>query len=487
MIELLQIKKMQAADQYAIDQGVSGQFLMQCAGQHVANKLEAISQGPCHVHILAGPGNNGGDAFVAARLLKQRGYKISLDLIGKENQLSGDAKAMAQAWRAGEGQIHQGPGLDKLSQADYLIDGILGAGLNKPLEGELADLVNAINAKQKPVLAIDVPTGVHGDSGQIMGTAIQAQATVTFFRAKPGHYLHPGKALCGTTSVHQIGIPERAIKAIKPTIWLNSPDLWQSSLQKTKQTAHKYNKGAVLVATNGETMPGATTLAANAALRAGAGLVTVAQSNTKSLSTNFLSAIMITQSPENDEWQPLLNARKIKSVLAGPGMPANEQTKQMVLVLLNQPCSMCLDAGALSSFQGAKDDLINAINTYKDRKVILTPHEGEFTRLFGNFETTGKLQAALDAAKETKATIILKGPDTVIASPDGRAIINTNAPPSLATAGTGDVLAGVTTAYLAKDIPAFYAAAAAVYKHTFAANAIKTGLTADDLVEQIIS
>lgn len=506
-MELLQIKKMQAADQITIDQGIDGLFLMERAGQYIAEVTEILCSGPCHVHIFAGVGNNGGDAFVAARFLKQRGYQITLDLIGSPERLKGDAKVNAERWFQSIAQKNKNakgnnaltkeipPSQSNMQQAHCIIDGIIGAGLKSDLKPELASLITSINALNKPVIAIDIPTGIDGDTGQHKGAAIMATQTVTFYRPKPGHLLYPGKAHCGQLTVKNIGIQSRTIKKLAPTIWQNDPSLWQKDLPKQVTTSHKYNKGAVLIACSEGAMSGASALAANAAMRTGAGLVTIANADTvtpkqasKTTSRpnpHCFAAIMSVEAPEKNEWSELLKARKITATLIGPGLQANQATRDLVHALITQTSNLCLDAGALTAFAKHPEELIKAISTLSSANIILTPHEGEFTRVFGSFERGGKLAAAQNAAAKTGAVIILKGADTIIASPDGRAIINTNAPSSLASAGTGDVLAGIIITNLAKNMPAFSAAAAAVYIHSKAAIAINHNLVADDLWQEI--
>jgi len=486
-IELLTIKDTKAADQFAIEQAIDGLFLMERAGEYVASTVEELCQGPANVHIIAGGGNNGGDAFVAARLLKQRGYKITLDFLGSLEKLTTDAKTNADIWYASGESSHQAKIRETcLKQADCIIDGLIGAGLKKDLSKKYIHFIDKINAQQKPVIAIDIPTGINGDTGQSAGAYVKACRTVTFFRAKPGHLLYPGKQACGALTVADIGIPKRSLQKLKPKLFQNHPSIWQNSGTQLRADRHKYHNGAVLIACSKSAMPGASALAANATMRAGAGLVTIAKPPAMARPHHTLAAIMTTNLPDNQaQWSQLLAERKITTILLGPGLPAQRATKDLVVMVSKEPLPLCLDAGALSAFSNTPDDLLNLLASKSEGEVVLTPHEGEFKRLFKLTEKDGKLTAALSAAKRSKSVIIMKGADTVIASPDGRAIINNNAPSKLATAGTGDVLAGITAAFLAKGMPAFEAAAAAVYTHGAAANSIKTKIVADDLITQI--
>ena len=485
-MELLTAAQTQAADQFAENQNIALSHLMQQAGQHVAEAAERWAQGPKNIMLVAGPGNNGGDAFVAAALLKARHYPITLYFYGSENDLSPAAAIAAKAFKDADGQIHplQTPNKQSLEKVALIIDGLIGTGLSRPLTGELRAWVKAINESQKPVIAIDIPTGINADTGEIMGTAIKAQQTVSFFRAKPGHFLYPGKAHIGRLSIQDIGIPNRSLKHINCTHWRNNPSLWQSDHHTAPENSHKYNKGSVLVIAGQGSMPGATTLAANAALRGGAGLVTLAHDK-KWTPTNLYSAVIEQERPEKANWQALIKARKITTILFGPGAKPDEQTRQTVLEVLKQPCQLCLDAGALTAFEDNPDQLVSALQKARKGPVILTPHQGEFDRLFVKKQNEAKVNAVKQAAHTSGAVIVLKGADTIIAAPTGEVIINDNAPKTLATAGTGDVLAGLIAANCAKAMPPLAAAASAVYLHGEAANRFSHDLIADDLLATI--
>ena len=496
--QLLSISEMSKADRLTIKSGIPGAFLMQRAGAGVAETAEALNLGPSQVVLIAGPGNNGGDAFVAANELNQRGFPVELYLLGKVAQLKGDASLMAARFIEAGGEIKENaakqnsePLLAALRSADIIIDGLFGAGLDRPLEGKLLTIVKAINeqsTQENPatVIAIDIPSGIHGDTGQVMGGAIQAHHTVTFCRPKPGHYLYPGRAHCGELTVTDIGIPERIVATLAPQTALNTPLAWQAALISPPADSHKYNNGAALVVCGDPHMLGATTLAANAAAKTGAGLVTLALPAAAKPSLQLLTAIMTAELNSDPRWADLINARKITAALYGPGAPPEGATRTHVTALAKQPIGLVLDAGALSAFAEQPDDLFKLLKDRAPHPTILTPHEGEFARLFGPaIQQHGKLAATKEAASKCGAILILKGADTVIAAPDGRALINCTAPPTLATAGTGDVLAGMSTALLAQKIPAFEAAAAAVWLHAKAATLLGRRMVADDLIDHI--
>ncbi len=501
-MKLLDTNQIRAADQMAIEQGISGFYLMQRAAAAICSHIEQISQGPCNVVVIAGGGNNGGDALVAAGLLKQRDYKLDVHILCPINRLKGDAAQAATFWREQGGTTIEGYNQEafksSVQNAEIIIDGLFGAGLNKPVRGDYAKVIHEVNMANKLVIAIDIPSGIDGDTGKIYGTAINASHTVSFVRPKPGHYLYPGRKNTGQLSIHEIGIPERIVNQISSDISLNTPSLWNANFINKADDSHKYHQGTVLVVGGDESMQGASVLASNAALRTGAGLVTLSRSvKNAQPHPNSFSAIMLSTMPNlNDppetqepNWSEFLKNKKINTVLIGPGHTPDKQTRNLTLTLLQEETNLIIDAGAITAFENNKDELFQAINKHNEitdkKQVILTPHEGEFKRLFGAIGQNGKLAAAKDAAQLSGAIIILKGADTVIAAPDGRGAINYNAPPTLATGGTGDVLAGIVTGLIAKGMTGFEAAAAAVYIHGECASKINHNLIADDLIEQI--
>lgn len=498
--ELFSLNEMQRADALAIQSGISGLSLMEQAGNRVASKIEQICEGPTRLCILAGPGNNGGDAFVIARLLSRRAYKIdTFKLCLKAVQNSGkesDAKKMQEKWVKEGGKLHSIEDLSALKESidssALIIDGVFGAGLSRNIEGPLIEIIEFLNQTNAPILAIDVPTGMNGNTGQIMGSALRADYTVSFHAPKQGHKLYPGKDLCGKIYIEDIGIPDRVTQAITPKQYENTPELWKTCLKPRSAQSHKYHYGAVLVVAGDHTMRGASVLSSNAAIKAGAGLVTLALNKEEgTVHPQSFAAIMHNVIPETSDekgWAELFAEKKITGALIGPGASPSEETRQKCLALLKQNSVVVMDAGALTAFKDQRRTLIEAVSgrSPTDPKVILTPHEGEFKKLFPALDLSDKVNAAREAARETQAIVVIKGADTVIASPGGRVIINTNAPPTLATAGTGDVLAGIITALASnKDNPAFEAAAAGVYIHAECANQISLELVADDLVGQI--
>jgi NAD(P)H-hydrate epimerase len=502
--ELLNVAEMGRADTLAVEQGVASLALMENAGRAVAEAAAEMAGKPgAAIAVACGPGNNGGDGFVAARLLRERGYRVRLGLLGAREVLKGDAAAMASRW--GEPVEPLGPPI--LAGAQVIVDALFGAGLSRALEGAAAEMVAAINAAGTPVLAVDVPSGLDGSTGASLGPAVQATRTVTFFRRKPGHLLLPGRTLCGEVRVADIGIPARVLETIAPRTFADAPGLWQALYPWPRADGHKYTRGHAVVVSGPADATGAARLGARGALRIGAGLVTVVGAATATaVNATHLTAVMVKAVASDAALSEFLADERRNAALIGPGAGVGAATAATVLALLAAPPAAVLDADALTSFApGAAEAPVRATGfgfvvrgaepgptpaalfaAIKGRTapVVLTPHEGEFKRLFGDLPGS-KLERARKAAEASGAIVILKGPDTVIAAPDGRAAINANAPPWLATAGSGDVLAGFVAGLLAQRMPAFEAACAAVWLHGECASSFGPGLIAEDLPETL--
>jgi ADP-dependent NAD(P)H-hydrate dehydratase / NAD(P)H-hydrate epimerase len=469
---LLTPQQMGEADRSTIAGGVSGIALMEKAGEAVA---DAVSRRwpPRLVVVLCGPGNNGGDGFVAARILAGRGWKVRVALLGEKAALRGDAAEAAARWPGAVERLAP----EALNDAGLAIDAIFGAGLARPIEGVAKDVIAGLSARGLPVVAVDVPSGIDGASGEIRGVAPQAAVTVTFFRKKPGHLLLPGRICCGETVLAQIGIPDAVLDHIAPDTAENDPAWWLTELPHPSPESHKYTRGHALVA-GGAVMTGAARLASRSAARLGAGLVTVAVPEAAfPIYAAALTGIIVHPVAGLNDFRALLADRRRNTALIGPGAGVGAETRDKVLAILEAGKRAVLDADALTSFAADPQALLAAIRS----PVVMTPHDGEFVRLF---DTSGsKLERARRAARQSGAVVVLKGADTVIAAPDGRAAINANAPPELATAGSGDVLAGMVLGLLAQGVEPLVAAAAAVWLHGDAANRIGAGLVAEDLVE----
>jgi hydroxyethylthiazole kinase-like uncharacterized protein yjeF len=368
--------------------------------------------------------------------------------------------------------------------ADVVIDALFGAGLDRPVEGIARAMIEAMNAAPC-VYAVDLPSGINGTTGAVMGLAVNAAETVTFFRRKIGHLLLPGRLHCGNVRIADIGIAASVLDQIKPRVSINSPDLWAKSFPLPRVDGHKYARGHAVVVSGGLASTGAARLAARGALRAGAGLVTIATPR-EALAVNAAASLAVMVRPVDgpDELANFLDDPRRNVVLLGPGGGVGQPMRHLVLAALKGERAVVLDADALTSFADEPQALWAAIKS-RDKATLMTPHEGEFSRLFNALrdEAPSKLERARRAAQTSGAVVLLKGPDTVVAAPDGRAAIADNAPPWLATAGSGDVLAGIAAGCLAQGMPGFEAAAAAVWLHGEAGTAAGAGLIAEDLPE----
>jgi hydroxyethylthiazole kinase-like uncharacterized protein yjeF len=450
MTEILSAAEMAEADRLTIAGGVPGIELMENAGRAVAEGAARQRASGSRVAVVAGPGNNGGDGFVAARLLAERGYRVEVLLVGEMARLKGDAALAAKKWsgRVSSAQPHG------LNGADIVVDALFGAGLDRPVEGLARAMIDAMTAQPAPVVAVDLPSGINGTSGAVMGAAVKARATITFFRKKPAHLLIPGRLHCGEISVADIGIPENVLARIAPRTFENVPKLWRAHFPAPRYDGHKYDRGHAL---------------------------------TVNAATNL--AIMVRPVDDAGELTTFLSDRRLNAVALGPGLGVNEATSELVLAALDGERAVVLDADAITSFAGEPRRLVQALKNRQQQASVLTPHEGEFARYFGALDSKtkagSKLERARLAAAISGAVVLIKGADTVVAAPDGRAAIAGNAPAFLATAGAGDVLTGITAGLLAQGMPAFEAASAAVWLHGEAAALFGPGLIAEDLPETL--
>jgi NAD(P)H-hydrate epimerase len=479
--ELLSVEEMSRADKAAIAGGVPGLDLMEAAGAAVAGEIrERFSKRP--VAVLCGPGNNGGDGFVAARLLDEAGWPVRVSLLGSVDDLGGDAAAAAGRW---DGEVET---LGLPGECRLVVDALFGAGLSRPLEGAARTAIEGVNERVQAgaieCVAIDMPSGVHGDTGEILGAAPKACLTVTFFRPKPGHLLFPGRLRTGDLVVADIGIPDAVLADIRPMTHANSPDLWLHRYPWPQAAGNKFDRGHAVIA-GGAEMTGAARLAAFAARRIGAGLVTLAVPAAAfpiyaAGAPGVIVKPLAAETAGDEEFQAYLSDPRRNASLVGPGLGLDSVARGRVLTALKSGKTTILDADALSVFEDDPQILFSAITG----PCLLTPHEGEFRRLFSG--TGDKLSRARDAARRSGAVVLLKGPDTVIAAPGGRAVINSGAPPELATAGSGDVLAGFVLGLIAQGMDVFDAACAAAWLHGRAAAAFGPGLIAEDLPDMVL-
>jgi ADP-dependent NAD(P)H-hydrate dehydratase / NAD(P)H-hydrate epimerase len=482
-MEVLTTAEMERADRLAIAAGTPGFSLMLSAGQAVAEAaMDLVEEGP--ILVIAGRGNNGGDGFVAAAELAARGREVSVILLCERDSLQGDAASAARGWKFPVLPFNP----QAIGRPALIIDALFGAGLNRPVKGDPLGMIEAINANGAPVLSVDLPSGVNGTTGAVMGIAVRATETVTFFRRKPAHLLLPGRIHCGRVRLADIGIDAIVLEEIRSQTFENIPSSWQKSFPVPQVGGHKYARGHAVIVSGDIASTGAARLAARGALRAGAGLVTLA-SPRDALAVNAaaLIAVMVRATDTVIEFAELLTDKRLHTCVIGPGAGVGARTRDFVLTALSAKRNLVLDADALTSFADAPDHLFQSIKAISDPHVVLTPHDGEFPRLFSDISNKtpnrSKLERVRAAAERSGAVVLLKGPDTVVASPDGRATIAANAPPWLATAGAGDVLAGMIAGLLAQGVPAYEAACIGVWMHGEGAREAGPGLIAEDLTE----
>lgn len=492
--ELLTVSQMGQADALTIRAGTPGQALMAAAGRAVRDAIVA-RWAPRPTVVLCGPGNNGGDGWVVAALLRDAGWPVRVASLVPSAALQGDALLARAAWQGPVAEVTP----EVLAGAALVVDALFGAGLSRVLDGSAAAVLAEAQRLGLPIVGVDVPSGVWGDTGAADG-AVPCALTVTFFRAKPAHVLMPGRSLCGELVVADIGIPDAVLPELGVATWRNLPALWRAAWPGASAGGHKYHRGHAVV-WGGARMTGAPRLAARAAARIGAGLTTVCVPEAAwAVYAAALDCIMVhavadaatgaqADGPAEGLAALLADARH-RAVLVGPGALGGHDARgvrALAVAALASGRAVVLDADALTVFADEPEALAAAIRAKPDRPVVVTPHEGEFARLMGARLDAGadKLTRARAAAAAMGATVLLKGPDTVVAAPDGRASIHRDAPATLATAGSGDVLAGLVLGLLAQGMPAWEAASAAVWVHGAAARAFGPGLIADDLPEAV--
>ena len=458
--ELLTPADMARADAAAPGLGCPSYTLMENAGRAVARAIQARLR-PCRTLVLCGPGNNGGDGYVAARLLAQEGWPVAVAALGMPREGS-DAVTAARRWHGPRVAFSAG----EASRADLVIDAVFGAGLSRDLDMGTVAVLRAA----RRIVAVDVPSGLDGDTGLARGYAPSAALTVTFFRLKPGHLLLPGRDLCGETLLADIGMPPGVLELVSPRAFRNGPGLW--SVPDLATDTHKYARGHVTIL-GGETMTGAAGLAADAARRGGAGLVTIATtpgattSGASAVYRNGAPGLLVSEAPLAE----LLADRRRVVWVCGPGL-GPDRARETWPALIAAGRMVVGDADVFSACAGDPLALRGA--------AVLTPHMGEFTRAFGA-PGPDRLAAARKAAALTNAVVLLKGADTIVARPDGMVAINDSAPPWLATAGAGDVLAGLIAGLLAQGMGAWEATLAGAWLHGRAAMEAGPGLIAEDL------
>lgn len=462
--------------------GIPIMSLMEQAGRAISASALKHYPDALRFIVLCGTGNNGGDGFVAARALAHSGADVSVYILGEAAKLRDAARQAFEGWARTTQPLSQ-----YLPQrGDVVIDAVFGAGLSRDVPAELLAVIDTVGSADIPVIAVDLPSGVCGRRGVVLGAAFKAQRTVTFVAKKPGHVLMPGRSLCGELEIFDIGIPKRIAAAHPGQVRENHPDLWKTFFRNQDEDTHKFKRGHLTVFSGPSHATGAARMTAMAGLRAGAGIVSIAApQEAVSVLAVTLTAIMVSPVDDRNALTDWREDKRHGTYVLGPGFGDMEKARDFVSLLADK--SLVLDADGISAFRQNPEELFSLFAKV-DAARILTPHEGEFARLFPEIHSDGslsKIEKAQAAAVLAHAVIIYKGADTVIAAPDGRAYVNTNASSTLATAGSGDVLAGICGGFLAQQVPAFEAAAAAVWLHGETAQKLGAGLTAEDLASAV--
>ncbi len=490
--EILSPAQMRAIEAAAIEsRHVTGLELMERAGKGAVAAIAAQWPGLGHsggrALVLCGPGNNGGDGFVVARLLQERGWSVALHLLGTVEKLSPDARVNAKRWLARGGTIAplDVDSLTHAPDADMLVDALFGTGLARELGGPVATLAEG-QAKDAPLVArtvaLDIPSGLCARTGRALGAAFRAALTVAFHRAKTGHYLREAPQYCGNLAIVGIGLRAECKAALRLT---------RPRLRHKAVLAHKYSHGHALVLAGHVGKAGAARLAARGTLRIGAGLVTLCCPPAGLLeNAAHLDAIMLRALRNEVDLAEILQDGRIAALCLGPGMGTAPREAALVQAALDSAVPLVLDADALS--------LLAADPALRDRLhagCVVTPHMGEFARLCPGLASElasggrTRIEIVQDAARMLGCSVLLKGAATVIASPSGELALNSalydRAAPWLATAGAGDVLAGIITGLIAQGASPFEAACSAAWLHVEAARQIGPGLIAEDLAEQL--
>lgn len=477
MFEILTADEMKQADLAAVKSGTPAVDLIRSAAAGLAGAIQR-NMPPGRVLFLCGKGNNGADGFAAAEILRDKeGWEVRVACLEKVKDLKGDAAKIAKAFGGTTESLNSNL---SVHSTDLVIDAVFGTGFEGDLPPELVILFDKIRSKKIPVIAADIPSGINATTGAIAEGTLKPAMTVVFCRKKIAHVLQPARSFCGKQHIALVSIDDETIAALGTQTFENTPALWLNSFPFPRADMHKYDRGHVVVY-GGNDRTGAACLAAHAAQRSGAGVVSITSSPDAALVYKlYRASIMVDTWQTPDDYKALMRDERKNTLLLGPGAGADERLKDAVIAALEFNKTLVLDADALTVFKDDPKALFDKLSPQH----ILTPHEGEFARLFGSLEGS-KLARARAAAKTANAIIILKGSDTVIAAPDGTAVINTNAPPILAIAGAGDVLAGLVSGFVAQGMPPFMASLAGVWLQAEAAKTHGIGLTAEDIIHQI--
>ena len=504
-MKIVTAQQIRNIDRRAIkDFGISGQVLMENAAAGVMAEMDRFFGGLAgmRVGIICGKGNNGGDGLSLARRLSIRGIAVRVALLASFGALKGEAKANLFTLRRMDVDIVQNVSIRAIAEvvawSDIVVDAMLGVGLSSPLKGAYAFAAEQINASGKPVVAIDIPTGINADTGEVMDTAVRADLTVTMAALKRGLVLYPGAIYAGLVRVVDIGIPTEVIDKEKITAGFLTPATAGGLLHQRDRDAHKGSFGHLLVVAGSPGKTGAAIMAARGALRVGAGLVSVGtpHSLVPIIQSQIVEAMGVPSAESiegtlgiGSDVELLKAAGGMNACIIGPGLSTHYETIQVLRNLIQRlTIPLVVDADGLNALVGSLDILKKV-----KAPIVMTPHPGEMARLLGSSSSDvqkDRIGCATDFAMKYKVTLVLKGAGTVIATPDGRVFINSTGNPGMATGGTGDVLSGMIGSLLAQGYTAAQAACLGVYLHGLAGDLAaeekgEMGMIAGDLIEKI--
>jgi ADP-dependent NAD(P)H-hydrate dehydratase / NAD(P)H-hydrate epimerase len=491
-VRVVTAEQMRRFDRWAISEiGIPSLVLMENAALGVADAIGERFPEAEEVLLLCGPGNNGGDGLALARHLYGRGYRCRVWLAVEGRRLVGDAASQLGFLQGLGVPVHEMAEADfvALPRADVVVDALFGTGLSRALEGDYGTLAGAISAHEAPVVAVDLPSGLDASHGAPIGPHVRADVTVTFARPKLAHVLDPAARAVGEVVVADLGVPWVELEGDGPGCWLLQAEALREWLPARRQESHKGDYGHLLLLAGSPGMSGAAVLAARAAVRAGAGLVTMAvpEAIRAECHLGCLEAMTLPvgderATPDGSRVESLLAAASRRSALAiGPGLGTGEEITVLVRdLVLRARVPAVLDADGLHPFAGRLEEL-----AAREGDLVLTPHPGELARLLGVSTVAvqdDRLGAAREAAARSRAVVVLKGHQSLVAEPDGEIAINPTGNPGLATGGTGDVLTGLVGALLAQGFDPAAAARLGVFVHGLAGD-----LVAADLGERSLS
>ncbi len=478
MDRIITIKQAEELDKKS---GIPFIELTENAGRAVFEEIKSKYK-KCKVAVLCGVGNNGGDGYVIARYLKRANYDVVVFL--NDLPKSKDAKVMYEKWNEIGGKSFNFKYVEKENFAgiNLIIDAMFGSGLNKDIDGEYKKITELVNSLNIPIVSVDLPTGINGDTGKIMGVCVKANLTITFTLPKIAHIITPSNKYCGEVKVVDIGIPQKAVETLNIRTFINSPTIWKDYIPEIKIDDNKYTRGLVLI--NSGEMYGATILASKACKKAGAGIVYIAcdDNNYNIIASHTISDVLKKANTIN-EFEKLVKDKKIKCILLGSGNGRTKILKEKIFTALKYTNKIIFDADAISIFENDKKGKELLFNSIKSN-CIFTPHLGEFKRIF-DYDENDKIGSVVKSAQKSKSIVILKGHDTIIASPSGKVVINTHSSPYLSIAGAGDVLSGIIAGLVSRGMEEFKAVCYAVWAHGDASLKLNKIFTIEELIDNL--